>query len=204
MPTEIEAKLALEGPEPLRRRLREAGAEAAGAVREVNRLYDDPALTLRRRGAALRLRENRDPDSGETRTAVITFKGPVVEGPMKRREEHETPVSSAEAMAAVLEATGLSVTFHYEKDRETWHLGPAEVVLDHVPHLGWYVEVEAPDEGAVRKALKTLGLDPADQVPGTYVELLVAHLEATNRDPSRAVFADEGPPRAPDAPAGKA
>lgn len=191
MPEEIEAKVRIESPEDFRRRVEACGGEPRGTVLEVNLLFDDPAGTLRRRGAALRLRRELDPDGRRTLRATVTYKGPQAAGPLKRREELETAVESAETAAAILGAIGLVETFRFEKRRAAWRLGPCAVTLDEVPHLGHFAEVEGPSEGAVRKALRDLGLGGRPLIRQSYIALLAAHLEAAGIDPSRAVFADE-------------
>jgi len=196
MPEEIEAKVRIPGApgaEAFRRRMEASGPGAPGTrtVFEVNRLFDDAEESLRRRGAAVRLREERSAADGRTIRAMLTYKGPLAESPLKRRPEIETRVDSPDAAVAILEAVGLSETFRYEKRRTVWHVAECEVALDEVPHLGWFVEVEGPSEKAVRARLADLGLDEAETISKDYVHLLVGHLESLGRDPARAVF-EEG------------
>ena len=191
MPEEIEAKVRIESPEDFRRRVRACGGEPRGTVLEVNRLFDDAAGTLRRRGAALRLRRELDPEGRRTVRATVTYKGPQAAGPLKRREELETAVESAETAAAILGAIGLVETFRFEKRRAAWRLGPCEVTLDELPRLGHFAEVEGPSARAIRKVLRDLGLADRPVIRQSYVALLEAHLKAVGLDPSRAVFAEE-------------
>ncbi len=197
MPQEIEAKVPVESPEAVRKKLEAIGSPCQGTVFEVNRLFDDAAETLRRQGAALRVREERDPASGERLAARLTYKGPRVEDApeaakrLKVHPEHEVTLDSAEAMAAILEAVGLSEAFRYEKRRTTWHEGECEVTLDEVPHLGWFVEVEGPTPKAVRKVLGALELGDRPSITKSYIHLLIEHLEEAGQDPSRAVFAEQ-------------
>ena len=194
MPEEIEAKVHISGApgaKAFRRRMEASGAPCDGTVFEVNRLFDDAEGSLRRRGAAVRLREERSAAEGRTIRAMLAYKGPLAESTLKRRPEIETQVDSADAVVAILEAVGLSETFRYEKRRTVWRTGECEVALDEVPHLGWFVEVEGPSEKAVRARLADLGLDEAETISKDYVHLLVGHLESLGRDPTRAVF-EEG------------
>jgi adenylate cyclase class 2 len=205
MAEEIEAKVRLDSPGAFRRRVQAAGGQPQGRVSEVNRLFDDAAGTLRRRGAALRVRQEyafpaapgrsqaapwRSPD-GRALRASLTYKGPQAEGPLKRRQEIEAALDAADAAIAILQAIGLSETFRYEKRRETWRLGPCEVTLDELPRLGHFAEVEGPNQRAIRKALADLGLAQAPLIRDPYVALLEAHLKAAGLDPTRAVFGDE-------------
>jgi len=202
MPEEIEAKVRLASPEAFRRHMaerralprrsraspRRSPAEGGRTVVEVNRLFDDAAGTLRRRGAALRLREERPTDGAAVRRTTLAYKGPRREGPLKRRLEIETTVGSAEAILAILQAVGLAETFRYEKRRTTWHVGECEVALDELPHLGWFVEVEGPTEEAVLARLAEVGLGGEPLIRQTYIELLTEHLVSSGRDSTRAVF----------------
>jgi len=198
MAEEIEAKIRIESPDAFRRRMAERNLVPRPTVLEENRLFDDAAGTLRRRGAALRVRQERAEKGGPVLRTTLAYKGPLAESDLKRRPEFEVPVESAEPLVAILEAIGLRETFRYEKRRTVWPVGRCEVALDEVPHLGWFVEVEGPSEKAVRSQLADLGLAGAETVRKDYVHLLVERLESLGRDPpaGRSPSAGEGPTRA--------
>ena len=188
MPEEIEAKVRIDDPEAFRRRMARLGRSVGEAVFEVNRLFDDPQASLRGRGSALRVREEfRLPDRARLRT-ILTFKGPRTRSRMKRRPEVELRVEAAEPLVEILEALGLEEAFRYEKRRTPFSGGACEVVLDEVPYLGWFAEVEGPTEEAVLAELADLGFGDAALVRAGYVRLLREHLESLGRDPRRAVF----------------
>ena len=185
---EIEAKIRVDDPAAFRRRVVERGRTAGQAVFEINRLFDDAAGTLQSRGTALRLREEfREADAAPVRT-LLTYKGPKVKSRMKRRPEAEVAIESAGPMVEIFAAMGLSETFRYEKRRTPFHGGACEVVLDEVPHLGFFAEVEGPTEEAVLAELADLGLAGEPIIRQGYVRLLIAHLAAAGLDPTRAVF----------------
>jgi len=93
MPEEIEAKIRIASPEAFRRCMAERRADGGRTVVEVNRLFDDPGGMLRRRGAALRLREERPADGAAAPRITLAYKGPRREGPLKRpRPEATGPV----------------------------------------------------------------------------------------------------------------
>jgi adenylate cyclase class 2 len=174
----------------------ESGGET---VFEDNRLFDDAAGTLRRRGAALRVREERPAGGGEPLRATLTYKGPRAEGDLKRREEIEIEVQAvpgpngaggagAPGLAAIFEAMGLRETFRYQKRRSVWRVGECEIALDELPYLGWFVEVEGPTERAVRAGLEALGLADAELLSADYIHLLTERLKSLGLDPSRAEF----------------
>jgi adenylate cyclase, class 2 len=168
MPIEIEKKYRLPPArlEPLRRRLREVGAEGDGSAEfEENTIYTGPGLDPGRR--ALRLRRK-----GER--AVFTFKERELSGsPVKRQREEETEVSDAGALAAILEALGYRPALVYEKRRETWRLAGAEVVIDELP-FGLFVEIEG-DEPRILEAESLLGLGDAEAEHAPYPELTLRH-----------------------------
>ena len=188
MPEEIEVKVRVADPAAFSRRMLDRGLAPAGAVFESNRLFDTPDGRLGREGSALRLREERRPDDGAVLRTVLTFKGPRRPGPIKRRPEFETTVGQAAPAVAILEGLGLAESFRYEKRRTTWHVGECEVVLDQVPRLGWFVEVEGPSEEAVLGQLADLGLGGEPLIGETYVHLLIDCLASLGLDPTWAVF----------------
>jgi adenylate cyclase class 2 len=189
MPEEIEAKMKIADPEAFRRRMAGCGAAGGGTVFEVNHIFDSADGSLRKSGAAIRVREEQRAAGGEVFRTILTYKGPRQPGRLKRRAEVETPVADGAAILSILQALGYVETFHFEKRRTAWRLGECEVVLDELPHIGWFAEVEGPSEKAVQKVLADLG--PADTpiVQETYMRLLADDLAARGRDPARAVFA---------------
>jgi len=188
---EIEAKIRVTDPEAFRRRLAAGGLEAGQTVFEVNRLFDDADGRLHAGKSALRVREEFREVGGALHRTRLTYKGPVVEGPFKRRPEVELDVQAAGPLVAIFSALGFRETFRYEKRRTTFVGGACEVVLDEVPHLGFFAEIEGPTEDAVRSELERLGLAGEPIIRRGYVGLLTSHLKDAGRNPARAVF-DEG------------
>lgn len=168
MPVEIEKKYRVESEqvEPLRRRLKEVGAEGQGSAEfEENVIYTGPGLDPARR--VLRLRRK-----GEQ--AIFTFKErDPSDSAVKRQREEETDVSDADAMASILEALGYRPALVYEKRRETWRLEGAEIVLDELP-FGLFVEIEG-EETRILEVEKLLGLDDAKAEHDSYPKLTLRH-----------------------------
>lgn len=163
---EIEAKIKLKSPSRLRSLLRSAGAQCEGLVLENNWLYDYPDRTLARSGKLLRLRK----DQG----IRVTLKGPREDSDYKKREEVEFEFPELSKAKALLEAIGFIRWFRYDKYRETWKLDTCEVVLDELPQLGLYVEIEGPSEEEIAAIIKRLKL-PRRYITDTYVELFQEH-----------------------------
>jgi adenylate cyclase class IV len=78
-------------------------------------------------------------------------------------------------LLALLARLGFVETVVYEKRRETWQVGVCEVVLDELPQLGWFAEIEGPSESAVRECRTKLALDSEAIAPESYVELAARH-----------------------------
>jgi adenylate cyclase class 2 len=178
MPLETEIKLRVDEHEPIRRRLRSLGAATTGRVLESNEILDRPDGSLREAGCGLRLRWVTSlPDAAPARRGVLTFKGPVLPGAMKRREELEVEIGDAATASTLLKALGFAPILRYDKWRETWRLGECKVELDEPPGIGLFVEIEGPDEQRIRRAQASLDLLAAPQETGSYVSLLRAYCD---------------------------
>lgn len=189
MPTEIEAKFRLDDPDALRERLRGLGAGRVAWHRESNHLYDTPEGRLRRSGCGLRVRVAWSLEvEGAAPTGWLTFKGPRHPGELKVREELESPVDDAAAVMGILERLGWREVVVYEKRREVWHLGACEVTVDELPRLGWWLEIEGPDEETVQATRRALGLEAAALAKDTYVALAAKHGDANADGCRRLVF----------------
>ena len=177
MGIEIEAKFRLEDPAAMRRRLDDAGATRARRVLEHNTYYDDADGSLRRGDRGLRVRVERTDDGASV--AILTYKGPRRPGELKVRPEHETVVGSPEALTEILAALGYTPVLGFQKRREYFDLGGAEICLDELPELGWFLEIEADDEETVRRLRRRLGLAETPTVTETYIALVARHLQGT-------------------------
>ncbi len=176
MAFEIEAKLRVTSHERVRERLGALGATALGRVLETNRIFDLRDGSLRKRGCGLRVRSAVDEKTGQCR-ATLTFKGPVVPGPFKSREELEVLVSDAETTARMLGLLGFISILCYQKRRESWRLGDCRVELDEPPHIGLFVEIEGPNDSAILAVQADLGLGGATHLRASYIRMLAAYCD---------------------------
>ncbi len=195
---ETEVKFWVESLERIRDRLVELGATRVGErVLETNIRLDRPDRSLSASGQALRLRRTSPPTPPLAGNPVPGF-GPVAEGSgpchltyksypdrptrtqraVKELVEIEVEVGDFEKMQAILERLGFEPIFLYEKYRETFHLGQAEVMLDELPY-GCFVEIEG-EVSAIDRAAEQLGLAAAQRVPGTYLSLFEALRQRRN------------------------
>ncbi len=132
--------------------------------------------------------------------AYLTFKGPILPGPVKAREELETEAASGETLLALLSALGYEPAFRYEKYREEYRVDDALIAIDETP-IGIYVEIEA-GPAAIAILAGRLGFGTADYVTASYRALFVAS-GAAGPDmlfPSSAAGHHDAPPRGSEAP----
>ena len=170
---EIEIKLRVESHAQIRQRLQELGAVFVRRALETNYIYDSGDGRLRRTGKGLRVRAL-EVEEGTPAAATLTFKGPRTPGPVKAREELETEVANADMAARILDRLGFVQILRYQKQRESWRLGACNVELDTAPPLGFFVEIEGPDEAQIRAVQAELNLDQIEPEPHTYVALFLA------------------------------
>ena len=180
MPVEREVKLRFESAVAAKQALAELGATP---LRE-RRLQDDVILDtddgrLQRSGCALRVRRDGD-------RAAITWKGPVIAGPMKTREEIETAVGLADDARRILASLGFVPRFRYQKYREELSLEGLVVAIDETP-IGTFVELEG-EEASIAAAAVRLGRGPADYVLASYRSLFLEHRQARGGHGADMVF----------------
>ena len=139
MAIEIEKKFRLtkEQREAVLARLREIGASLKADEFEENILYDGKPIDPTK--AVLRLRRT-------DKAAFLTFKQRVpTNSAIKYRQEDETHIADADAMAAILKALGFTPALVYEKHRMTWEFGDSEILIDDLP-FGLFMEIEGTED----------------------------------------------------------
>jgi adenylate cyclase class 2 len=163
MPIEVEKKYRLTDAqrELIIRRLAQIGAKNEGQVFEENLLFDGAALNGR--NCVLRLRRV----AGK---AILTFKERLPgKSATKRQREEETPVQDGDAMQTILADLGYRPKVVYEKKRETWRLGEAEIVIDELP-FGLFMEIEG-SEAEIENTEKALAIADLTAETATYPRL---------------------------------
>jgi adenylate cyclase class IV len=192
---EVEIKLRVTDRAAMLRRLTRLKAKPdCPRVHEMNTLYDTADGALARQGRLLRVRvehpapraSRRAGEAGNSRpravprSVLLTFKGPVKgastgtnrdrdERSYKVRQEREVRVLDEGAIAAILEAIGLSPWFRYEKYRSTYRLpglGRLKVMLDETP-AGDFLELEGGRE-AIDRSAELLGYGARDYLAQSY------------------------------------
>src|SRR3954465_4791971 len=166
----------VDGFEPVLAALREHGAVALGEWVETDSFFDTPDRALLAADKGLRLRVALDVKTNKSE-ALLTHKGPVGHGQLKKRQETQTVVANAEAMARLLEQLGFMQWLRYQKRRQSWQLDSCRVELDEIPHLGKFVEIEGPSDEAVMKCREKIGVASQTLIKASYVAMLTAHLQ---------------------------
>lgn len=167
MPIEIEKKYRLGqlGKVEVLGRLRELGAVHQRDDIEENTIYRGDHLE--HSNSVLRLRRVND-------TAILTFKERFPSNSdIKYQREEETEIKDPNAMEAILKALGFKAALVYEKRRQRWRLGRAEIVIDELP-FGLFMEIEA-DEVEINDIEARLAIDGLESETETYPRLTVKH-----------------------------
>ena len=147
------------------KRLPEIGASNEGEDFEENTLYGGAGLESG--SCVLRLRRV----DGK---ATLTFKKRLPgSAAIKKQREEETIVADPEAMEAILEALGFTPALVYEKRRQTWRVGNAEVVIDVLP-FGLFMEIEG-RANEIKAIERKLGLKDLKAEHATYPQLTAKH-----------------------------
>ena len=179
MPLEIEAKLKVDSHAAVRAKLCAAGGKCLGQVLETNHIFDNADRALLAGDCALRIRTTQT-EAHPIPGATLTYKGPRQDSAFKSRQEIQINVDDGAAAQPLLEALGFIEVVRFEKRRESWELGPCQVELDELPHLGTYVEIEGSEEACISRAQNDLGLGALTHVRENYITLLVDHCRQHN------------------------
>lgn len=170
---EIEAKLKIESPDQVERRLVELGAEFIAELRQTDYHFDDAKATLKKNDKALRIRRQVAADRTQL---MITYKGPKEISNFKKRREIEFELADADAAEKLLGALGFHKALVVEKRRRLWRLGGCEVALDRLDLLGNYLEIEGPDDEKINSVQESLGLSGLPHIAKSYAALIKAKL----------------------------
>lgn len=174
---EIEAKLSVDSLAPVRTRLTELGAQHLADQEQEDTYFDDAKESLVHEDRALRLRIQ---ISDSERQFYLTYKGPKQANDLKTRQEIEFQVGDAQAARAFIEALAFQARLTVKKTRQAWRYKACQVGLDHVPQLGYYVEIEGPDNRHILQVQKDLGLADLKHIQRSYASL-IADMDRENR-----------------------
>lgn len=143
---EYEVKFKIENKEEILGRLKKLAAEDLGEAFEA-----DVYLNLGQKVVRVRKVGGR---------GLVTYKKRIDEDTRaKVREEIETGIDDAERMITVFKELGFSELKRKEKVRRTFKLGESLVLIDKLPFMGYFIELEASSDAELRKMCKKLDLD---------------------------------------------
>jgi adenylate cyclase class 2 len=104
----------------------------------------------------------------------ITLKSPRVHlsSGMTHRIELEFLSAEGETLDEQLQNQGLIAREASEKERWTFVYQECEIVLDRLPFIGYFVEIEGPSELEIQKVVELLGLQDCPVIKQNYGELM--------------------------------
>jgi adenylate cyclase class 2 len=173
---EIEAKMKVDDVDEVHRRLKAAGAKAAGEHLETNTFFDTPNSALRRADKGFRLRANKDVKTGKSEY-IVTFKGPRQRGDLKTRPEYEFKVDDPKMATKVFEEIGFANLLAFQKRRRSWKWLECKIELDELPHLGMFLEIEGPTAAKVMNVRKKLGMADWPIIKESYASMLAEYVK---------------------------
>ena len=152
--------------------LKNIGAVKLGVESQSDIYFAAPYRDFAKTDEALRIRSL----DGQ---AVLTYKGPKLDGISKSRKEFETPVEEA-ATIKILRALGFSEAGVVRKQREIFSAGEITICLDLVEGLGEFLEVEIVAEKDLENSraklfelLKHFGTGEKDSIRTSYLEMIL-------------------------------
>lgn len=136
-------------------------------VLQLDEYYDTPDRQLKKQDLVIRIRSN-----GEKK--MIALKSPRVELPsgMTNRIELEFLSAEGEKVDEQLLSQGLNSNEAAEKERWSFIYDDCEIVLDRLPFIGSFIEIEGPSEVAIHKIVDMLDLSSSQIIRKNYGELM--------------------------------
>jgi adenylate cyclase, class 2 len=138
-------------------------------VLQLDEYYDTPDGQLKKQDLVIRIRSN-----GTKKT--IALKSPRIDLPsgMTSRIELEFLSAEGEKVHDQLINQGLKPLEAAEKERWTFVTENCEIVLDKLPFIGSFIEIEGPSEAAITEIVHLLDLSSCLVIRKNYGELMMA------------------------------
>lgn len=186
---ELEIKIAITSEEQFKQvqdRCIELFGPPISLIRQLDEYYDNVDGHLKQQDFVLRIRTT----AGKK---IIGMKSPRINLPsgMTKRVELEFESSAQGNIQEQLLKQGLHANESYEKERWTFICGECEIVMDKLPFIGTFVEIEGPNEAAIHEIVKLLGLSSCEVIQKHYGELFKAKFHELKLNHSHATFANE-------------
>jgi adenylate cyclase class 2 len=162
---EIEVKILEIDVTAVRKKLKALGAKKTFDGNMRTTIFDTPNEQLKKKGLFLRLRQ-------EGNNVHFCFKGKKESSKkFKVREEIELNVSSMKDMTIILSQLGFVKKYEYSKHREQYKLGKTSFDIDTYKKIPTFLEIEAPTEEEVERAVKLIGYSMKDTTNASASEL---------------------------------
>lgn len=173
MQTEIEAKFLRVDFDDVRKRLQAAGAVCDQPMRMMRRkTYDYPGNRLSNEfNGWVRVRDEGD-------KVTLSYKQ-LNDRTLHGTKEITLVVDDFASADSFLLAIGLEQKSYQETKRESWHLGDVQIELDEWPWIKPTIEIEGPNETAVRAAAEQLGFNFEDALFGSVEVAYQAEYDVT-------------------------
>jgi adenylate cyclase, class 2 len=157
-------------------------------ILQLDEYYDTSDEQLKKQDLVVRIRT-----SGNKKT--IALKSPRMELPsgMTNRIELEFVAAEGENVQDQFLKQGLMTNEAAEKERWTFVHEQCEIVLDKLPFIGFFIEIEGPSEEAIQGIIKLLNLSSCPIIRQNYGELMIAKFRELNMPLTKicATFANE-------------
>ena len=168
---ELEIKISLDNEEHFRQlydTCNKLFGPPSSHVLQLDEYFDTPDGQLKKQDLVIRIRSH-----GNKKT--IALKSPRVKLPsgMTERIELEFLSAEGEKVQEQLTRQGLNPNEAAEKERWTFLHDNCEIVLDKLPFIGTFVEIEGPSEEAIHKIVHLLNLSSFQIVHKNYGELII-------------------------------
>lgn len=134
---------------------------------QLDTYYDTDDKQLRRQDLVIRIRS-------VDKKHTIALKSPRIDLPsgMTKRIELEFTAADGHAVLKQLDQQGLAPSDVAEKERWTFVHNDCEIVIDRLPFIGYFIEIEGPDENTIHNIVRSLHLTSHEVVSKNYGELM--------------------------------
>jgi predicted adenylyl cyclase CyaB len=160
-------------------------------IRQLDEYYDTSDRQLKKQDLVIRIRTSVDGEKKKT----IALKSPRIdlESGATKRIELEFVSGEGEQVQEQLLSQGLFSHESAEKERWTFAYQECEIVLDKLPFIGPFIEIEGPSEEAIHEIVSLLELASSPVIRKNYGELMLEKFQQLGlpTDQMHATFAKE-------------
>ncbi len=157
-------------------------------ILQLDEYYDTPDGQLKKQDLVIRIRSD-----GKKKTIALKSPRMLLPSGITNRIELEFVSAAGEEVQEQLLRQGLNSNEAAEKERWTFLYDDCEIVLDKLPFIGSFIEIEGPSESAINKIVSLLNLSSSPIVRQNYGELMTEKFRELQLPLSniRATFANE-------------